>query len=398
MGVEVSFPKEPETMPASPATGGLHAAIVKQATPDELGFVCQWKMENALGAGQEAEALKGMKDGMAKAAKGTIISEKEINVQGFAGMEVIMSVGQPASITMRVQALISGKRVIVLNVVGKDADAVRSEAAERFFASFKATGSDGGKKDPPKKDDVNAPPNGWQTYTLPDFGIQVSFPKVPNERTPDSIVLRGNVQEEPGFFCSWTEVSDSQQKNIVESLNNVPGVKSISKGDFTGLETITTHKKFGHTKREQFYFSGTRMITMTVVGKSTDEVSSETANRFFASLGISKSRPQAPPRKGPGATTLKNVLHNQTVECHYQLQPGKKYELTLTNNGEPGAKFFVFVYGGGTQNSSSIWQSNPTVTFGGPGDPRGTARTWHIQVSRDGPGPPASVVVTVTEK
>jgi hypothetical protein len=160
MGVEVSFPKAPQMLPD---IGDVHAAGVGRIADFELGYQIEWQMTSK--SMDESEFLK-IKNGILRDSKGKLVDEKKITKDGFAGLDIVIDQSGTFS---RSQAYISGKRLVILGLLGRDEKAVRSEAAEKFFASFKANGQhDGGQKDA-----------GGSKKTDPQSSMSFDVPKLP---------------------------------------------------------------------------------------------------------------------------------------------------------------------------------------------------------------------------
>jgi hypothetical protein len=136
-GFEVWFPREPQEKAASPATGNLHVAGVQRRAVDELAFTCQWKINDKPRANREAEVayLLGQQTGALNSTKGRLVDGRTINLDGWQGREFTIAINNEH--VSRVRTYLVGKRMISLQVLGKDAEAVRSNDAKTFFESLK---------------------------------------------------------------------------------------------------------------------------------------------------------------------------------------------------------------------------------------------------------------------
>jgi hypothetical protein len=136
-GFQISFPKKPVVKKASVMTGNFHVAGVQRMAINEFGFNCQWKIKDQPYADKDAEIpyLKGQQTGMVLAAKGKLVEEKEINLDGIRGRDFVVRLD--AANTFRCRSFISGKLICTLAVYGKDADAVHTGDAKKFLESFK---------------------------------------------------------------------------------------------------------------------------------------------------------------------------------------------------------------------------------------------------------------------
>ena len=142
-GFQVRIPKEPIVKTGSSASSNLNTASILRKTADDLGFICQWEIRDQTGR-KEAEViyLKGQQFGMLIATKGQLIEEKEIALDHVQGREWIIAIGEnkqfPATAeTLRCRSYVVSKRMISLQVIGKNADAVRSTDAVTFLESLK---------------------------------------------------------------------------------------------------------------------------------------------------------------------------------------------------------------------------------------------------------------------
>jgi hypothetical protein len=135
-GFEVSFLKKPDVKDASSATGNFNVAANPRVGADDVGFICQWKLKDKASEKKAADILylRGQRTGIVNGVKGKLIEEKEIKCGEFQGLEFVV---QASNATLRCRAYVSGKRIVTLMVVGKDADAVRTDDAKKFLDSFK---------------------------------------------------------------------------------------------------------------------------------------------------------------------------------------------------------------------------------------------------------------------
>jgi hypothetical protein len=133
-GFEVRFPTEPTVRAASPATGNFHIADSKG---QDLEFKCQWIIKDQPYANKQAEIvyLRSQQAGMLTASKGQLIDEEEITLHGSNGREFTIEI--PNKQVVRCRSYLAGKRMISVQVWGKDAEAVRSTEAEKFLDSLK---------------------------------------------------------------------------------------------------------------------------------------------------------------------------------------------------------------------------------------------------------------------
>lgn len=141
LGFEAAFPVEPEVSageieaPSGPTkvtrfrawSGDLRASLTviqygfEQFDPDDLG--------KALDASREQQLAQ---------SGGRLVQEREVAVDGGAGREFVIEVshnGQTAH--YRVRTIYLGNRQYLQSVIGGPED-VRTDAAEAYFASFRA--------------------------------------------------------------------------------------------------------------------------------------------------------------------------------------------------------------------------------------------------------------------
>jgi len=134
---EVRFPSEPIVHAPSNATGNLHVAAVQRKVVDELAFICQWTIKDRPYANRAAESayLMGQQIGAVNASKGRLVEAKDINLSDALGRECIIAIDDQN--VSRSRTFLAGKRMISLQVMGKDVGAVRSADATKFFDSLK---------------------------------------------------------------------------------------------------------------------------------------------------------------------------------------------------------------------------------------------------------------------
>lgn len=134
---EVRFPREPVVRPPSPPNGIFHVAGVQRQAVDELGYTCQWTIkEKAIGSKEvEAVYLKAQQTGALQSSQGKLVEEKDITLDGATGREFIIE--YPDKQLFRCRSYLAGKRVITLQVMGKDTESVRSMDAAKFFDSLR---------------------------------------------------------------------------------------------------------------------------------------------------------------------------------------------------------------------------------------------------------------------
>jgi hypothetical protein len=133
---EVRFPTEPVVNTPTPATGNFHVAGVQRRAVDELGYTCQWTIkEKAYSSEAEGAYLRGQQAGALKSSKGKLVEEKDITLDGVPGREFIIELADKN--VFRIRTYLAGKRMITLQVVGKDTESVRSLDAVKFFESLK---------------------------------------------------------------------------------------------------------------------------------------------------------------------------------------------------------------------------------------------------------------------
>src|SRR5262245_26836151 len=135
--LEVRFPSEPAVTTASPATGNKTIAAVRQAGLETLGFNCEWMIRDKPVGNKKAEEayLLSLQAGALKAAKGKLLQEKAITMAGMQGREYVIEVS-PMD-TLRCRSYVTGRRVVVLKVWGKDIEAVSSPEAAMFLDSLR---------------------------------------------------------------------------------------------------------------------------------------------------------------------------------------------------------------------------------------------------------------------
>ncbi len=112
-------------------------AGVQRQNPESLGYICQWTIKEKPYANRDAEAayLKGSQLGALTASKGKLVEEKAIDLEKVQGRDLIIEL--PDRSLLRVRSFVAGKRVINLQVSGKDKDAVSSGDALKFLDSLK---------------------------------------------------------------------------------------------------------------------------------------------------------------------------------------------------------------------------------------------------------------------
>ena len=134
---EVRFPAAPTVEKKPNLFRTIVMANVRRKAVDELGFNCQWLLKSSASSAKEGELiyLKGSVAGAVTAARGKLLEEKAIMHGDFIGREFIVLISEGN--TFRSRVFVAGKRVISLQVWGKDKDAVNSKEANAFFDSLK---------------------------------------------------------------------------------------------------------------------------------------------------------------------------------------------------------------------------------------------------------------------
>jgi len=136
-GFEVRFPTEPAIKAPSPATGNFHIAGTQRQAPDELEFMCQWIIKGQPYDSKQAEVLylRSQQLGMLTASKGQLVDEEEITLDSANGREFTIAI--PGKEVVRSRSYLAGKRMITIQVWGKDTQAVGSTDATKFLDSLK---------------------------------------------------------------------------------------------------------------------------------------------------------------------------------------------------------------------------------------------------------------------
>src|SRR5262249_43334087 len=130
---EVRFPSDPTVKMTPHGSETIHVAGIQRQAVDGLGYVCQWVIKEKLFGSEEAEVayLKGQQEGALKSSRGNLVSEKEISLNGVPGREFIIEYDDQN--VLRCRVYLAGKRVVNLQVWGKDKEAVSSKDAVKFF-------------------------------------------------------------------------------------------------------------------------------------------------------------------------------------------------------------------------------------------------------------------------
>jgi hypothetical protein len=112
-------------------------AGVQRRAANELGYTCQWTIREKAYSSREAVTgyLRGQQAGALKSSKGKLVEEKDITLDGVPGREFTIEL--PDKNRMRCRSYLAGKRVVTLQVVGKDLESVRSTDAVKFFESLR---------------------------------------------------------------------------------------------------------------------------------------------------------------------------------------------------------------------------------------------------------------------
>jgi hypothetical protein len=134
---EVYFPADFAVKPPSKETGDLHIASIRQPDADKLGFNCQWKDMGQPAPSKDVEVkfLGDVQKGSLVGSKGKLLEEKEISLGSYVGREFIMDAAEPKAVA-HYRMYVAGKRFVMLQVWGKDKNAVSSAEAMKFLDSL----------------------------------------------------------------------------------------------------------------------------------------------------------------------------------------------------------------------------------------------------------------------
>jgi hypothetical protein len=143
----VFFPSKPKESKTKSGSLVLHFVQTPRTSIDGLSFGCQWTVREKPFSEEAAQRifLWAQQQGFVKASKGKLVETKTIKVDGSVAQDYIVKVAEAD--TVRGRALCLDRHCYHLQIWGKDAQAVRSAEAERFFASFKS----GAKPVPPSR-------------------------------------------------------------------------------------------------------------------------------------------------------------------------------------------------------------------------------------------------------
>jgi hypothetical protein len=135
-GFEVKFPSDPATKSTPSGDEVIQIAGVQRSGIDGLGYVCQWIVQKQPFPNEAFKTgyLQGQREAAVRAFQGTLIEEKEINLNGARGSEFLVSISPDNFLRSRVY--LSDRCVISLQVWGKDETAVRSHDADAFLSSL----------------------------------------------------------------------------------------------------------------------------------------------------------------------------------------------------------------------------------------------------------------------
>ena len=137
---EIRFPVEPTinmTTPVRSGTGVVHTVGIQRLDVDHLGFVCSWSLlAKAYGSRvSEDSYLRGTQARALQTSRGKLIEEKPIILNGVSGREYLHEVS-PGNVKC-CRLYLADKRLISLQVAGKDQEALRSEDVVKFLDSLK---------------------------------------------------------------------------------------------------------------------------------------------------------------------------------------------------------------------------------------------------------------------
>jgi len=125
---ELRFPAEP-TVQKKPQLFGsvIIMAGIQRKSVEEFGYVCQWLIRDKAFDSPEAENiyLIGQQIGSVTGSKGKLLHEKKISLNGINGREFAVQVSD--NNVFRCRVFLAGKRVINVQVWGKDLQALDSE-------------------------------------------------------------------------------------------------------------------------------------------------------------------------------------------------------------------------------------------------------------------------------
>jgi hypothetical protein len=136
-GFEVRFPHDPVMKSTKQGSETIMVAGIQRHAPDEFGYVCQWviKAQPFANAAAETAYLNGQQQGAVQSSRGKLVAEKALALDGMPGREFVVELPDKEALHSRVY--LAGKRAIILQVFGKDKDAVCSKDSMQFLDSLK---------------------------------------------------------------------------------------------------------------------------------------------------------------------------------------------------------------------------------------------------------------------
>jgi len=134
---EVSFPTTPELKMMTLDGQPVHVAAVRRTKVEDLSFTCHWFVNEKPHEHDAGEIiyLRGYQYGAVTAAKGKLIEEKEIDLEGYRGRD--FTIAFTDTDVGRTRVYVAGRRVISLGVAGRNKEATSTGDALKFLDSLK---------------------------------------------------------------------------------------------------------------------------------------------------------------------------------------------------------------------------------------------------------------------
>lgn len=134
----VEFPGKPvaSESPVQLAAGGTAVADVITAQPrKDAVYTCAYFVDPRLASSSAEDALSSAREGSVSRVQGTVVNERNIEVDGYPAQDVAVRARGNSLMDMRLIAV--GRRMFALMVIDTDRQQPDSKDIQKFFDSLK---------------------------------------------------------------------------------------------------------------------------------------------------------------------------------------------------------------------------------------------------------------------
>jgi hypothetical protein len=294
----ILMPSKParQNNPTSTPIGTIDIVMFTASTDSAFYAVTYSDFPSAPSDDDEANRrLDSGRDGGVAQAKGKLISETRITLDGFLGREIKAKV-EGGYLLARVYSV--KQRVYQIIMAGSEAE-IASQHAIRFFNSFKLV-----------KDGPTAQQPDWVEFSSAEGGFTVWMPGTPNKQVEPTDILGEKIpihffshmtQEETVYIASYVDLrldldGENKMKLFLDGVrdgqvnSDKPGKlvdeRAISLGGHPGREFLIESPEDVTTSR--IYMVGSRLYQLFFVTPPGFKDSEKRGQRFFDSFKLTK--------------------------------------------------------------------------------------------------------------